>query len=345
MSKEDAKRLVSTVSAIDVQSIPLGLRLNQWTEDGFHGSEHKSTSEWLPEIPMEPSDQGSARAAWDQIQNSYIDFPSDEKLWPLLDGVINLTGSRFSSGGVSERIAKQRYLSVLQFQHMLRWGSTKMPDLSKTKNTDRFSIWETAQIVDVMGRGCAEVGTDDEPYPCWKYSKSFYKKMGTDRDFLLKDILKIRLPWLIAGWLLDPALQYTEGGDAQILHLHDALERHQETNGDANQYNQLPIHSLYFSFIRMVKATKCWNSVGNDIWQWVDQTMPHLNRLLDVRRSVPIDIAHKDATLKAISLIHRVILLQISEAQTNESTACPRPAGLANDRLNEAVSKMEAWPK
>ena len=259
-------------------------------------------------------------------------------------------------------MAREKYRSVLLFQHILRTGKASIPDLTKAKDTHRFSIWETAQISDVMSRGCADNGSAEEPYPCWKYPASFYKKMGVDRDVLLKDILKIRTPWLIAGWMLDPSLQFTEEGDAQISHLHEALEKHVDREfAAAGSYNYLPLHDVYFSFVRLVKAIEssdkrfkahshfdkladasCWNQVSDGLGQWTDSTLGHIDRLMAPSKMPAIDAGHKVQVVDAITTVHRSILLKVRDHVLNPSEACKRVEGTTQP-LKDRLTKIAEW--
>lgn len=362
IDQASATIFINAISSLNTLNIPIAISLNAWTEDSFHGDDHKSTAEWLPEIPIEPQANTDARDTWLRLENAYIETPTDDVFWKMVDGVAILKAARFTTGGVSERLAREKYKSVLLFQHMLRTGKLQVADLTKTNNLDRFSIWETAQIVDVMGRGCSDNGTDLNPFPCWNYPESFYKKMGTDRDTLLKDVLKIRLPWLIAGWMTDPGLQLTEGGDAQIKHLHDALEKHLNTYFPNDQiYNQLPIHDLYFSATRLMKsiqnpdtrfpagpqldqipAPDCWNFVGQGIGQWVEQTLPHLDQTLATTRKPAITADHKSLVVSAVTAINRAILFKIKDQIGKKRPECIAPTTQIIT-ISDAVAKIVAW--
>lgn len=361
-TEASATEFFKALAALDVRQIPIAVKLNRWTEDSFHGDSHRSTAEWLPEIPLEPKTSES-ETEWIKLQNSYLQDPSDENFWRLLDGVELLSSARFTNGGVSQRVAKEKYKAVLQLQHMLRFGDAALPDLSKTKNLDRFSVWETAQIASVMGRGCADTGSSADPYPCWNYPASFYKKMGADRAWLLDDVLKITFPWLVAGWVLDPALQLTEGGDAQMIHLLEAGQMFLDRFGpdNRNSYNQLPLHGLYFSMVRLAKsveapderfpigphldqkpARSCWNQVGQGLGQWIEATLPHLSRILDANRTQAVGAEQKDLVFTAIGKINKAVLLKIKSQLANPAAQCKLQDHPVLS-LKEAVTKIGQW--
>lgn len=360
-SATTAADFTSKIAALDVNKIPVGFRLNRWTEDFFHGDEHSSTAEWMPEIPMEPKDNEKT-VTWVRLQNAYMKDPSDENLWKLMDGTSLLDGRRFIVLGVSGRIASEKYSSVLLSQHMMRFNRLTFPDLTKTTNYHRFNVWETAQISNVMARGCADSGDANDPFPCWKYPASFYKKMGTDRDRLLSDVLKIDYPWLVAGWLLEPSLQLTEEGAAQMEHLHQAAEKHLDRfEGQEGAYNQLPLHDAYFSYVRLVKSVEvpderlpfasglkvkpvkgCWNKAGNGIKQWVEQTLPQIERHVDAAKTPAIAVEHKTAVEQSVKVLNQALLYRIRAAAQAPDARCE---ALKEDAFTTktAVEKIAAW--
>lgn len=359
-SESAATSFTEKLASLDVKSIPIGVTLNHWTEDVFHGEEHSSSAEWMPEIPMEPQDANKT-LEWVRLQNAYMQNPSDENLWKLMDGVELLDGRRFAESGVSVRIAREKYSSVLLLQHMMRFNKVKFPDLTKTSTFHRFNIWETAQISNVMARGCADLGDENDPFPCWKYPASFYEKMGADRSRLLNDVLKINYPWLVAGWILEPSLQLTEKGGAQIEHLHQAAEKHFERfEGLENEYNALPIHDIYFGLVRLVKSVDapderlpfgsglkskpvkgCWHKAGNGLTQWVEMTLPQVKRLVADDRAPAISTTHKDAVRESVRTINQSILYRIK----NSAQAADSKCNVLSEETaaKSAVVKIAAW--
>lgn len=360
-SASDAAAAVAAVAKLDVSQVPIALPLNRWTEDSFHGEGHRSTAEWIPEIPMEPKAEADL-VSWIALQNTYLSDPNDANLWALLDAVPSLSGARFTAGGVSERLAREKYKSVLLLQHHLRHGNGQFPDLTKTTDVNRFSVWETAQITSVMARGCADAGTASDPYPCWKYPASFYKKMGTDRERLLGDVLSMTFPWLVAGWLQDPSLQLTEGGDAQMAHLHLASEQHLERmRRDLATSVQLPLHNLYMAFTRLIKSVEvlddrfpvgahmdekpthsCWGNVSPALSQWLTDTLPAIDRMLLKDAGAADADAQKQLSYSAISRAHRVILWMMKERTDHHADGCKSAVAEAMP-LREAIAKIVAW--
>lgn len=337
----DARALAEQIRGLDVRKIPIAIKLNRWTEDAFHGEQSRSTAEWIPEIPMEAKDDPNT---WIAVQNAYLEDPTDSRLWALLDQVKGLTGARFITSGVSERLAREKYKSVLLLQHQLRRGTFALPDLEATSDKDRFSVWEAGLVATIMARGCSDPGSDDVPYPCWGYPNSFYEKMGRDRSRLLNDVLSMTLPWLVAGWLQDPSLTFTEGGDAQMGHVHEASEEHYERlRVDHAHAAQLPVHNAYMSFVRLTKAD-CWGRVGSQLSQWIDDTLPSLTRMLKHDESTPEASEQRTLVEQVVTAADQAILL-LTRANAAAPTAGCAKTSETPDRysVETAMAKILAW--
>jgi hypothetical protein len=352
-SEGEAAAFIAKVATLDVQTVPIAIALNRWTEDSFHGDVHRSTAEWIPEIPFEASGQNLEK--WIGLQNAYLEDTSDDRLWAMIDGISLLDAKRFTEGGASERLAREKYKSVLLFQHQMRRNDRRLPDLTRTSDVNRFSVWEAALIAGVMGRGCADLGTEENPFPCWKYPASFFKKMGSERTRLLSDALSLSLPWLVAGLYQDPALQFTEGGGGQMSHVHAASERRASAGGEADA---LPFHNLYFSLVRLVKSVEavderlpsgehldhkavrsCWAQVGPGLAQWLDDTLPALDRML---KSAPGESEQRQLVNEAVSAAHFAVLWMIKKRLAAPLEGC-KASGHEPMTLQDAVPKIVAW--
>lgn len=79
VSEEEAAAYVSKIATLDVQAIPIAIGLNRWTEDSFHGDVHRSTAEWIPEIPFEASGENIAK--WIGLQNAYRKRTSNRRVY------------------------------------------------------------------------------------------------------------------------------------------------------------------------------------------------------------------------------------------------------------------------
>ena len=350
-----ARQLADAIEKIDPRSIAIGIALNPWTADGFHGPRQTSTAEWIPELAMEARDQAHDDA-WVALENRYLESPTDKNFWALYDGVEDLGAQRFvASDGIAERLSREKFRSVLLFQHMMRRDDATLPDLAVAANLPRFSVWEVGQVGTVFGRGCAEDGTEtgDNPFPCWGYRPQFFEKMGRDRDALLLDAQRLILPWLTTGFLLDPALQFTENGDAQILHWHQALIDAASTAGLNVVSGDLPLHHLYFGAVRMTRAVDaydpqfgngrefsqrtingCWDKVQAGLGQYQGATLHALSQL-------GVE-ATESAAERATLAINRMIILLAQHSLSSPEPAC-KAAASPGANLKSIITSIGAW--
>lgn len=331
-----ARALADKVLKLDPSTIRVGIALNKWTSDSVYGSSQRTTAEWIPELPMEPG-SAEVEGRWTSAQNQYLENPTAENFWVMYDMVGELGAGRLVTGGVAERLSREKYRSVLVLQHMMRVNDTTFPDLHKAKGLFRFSIWETGQVATVMLRGCAEDRAASQPLACWGYTPKFHAKMGMNQDELLADAQKMVLPWLTTGLIVDPNLQFTENGDAQIQHWHDASR---ELAGARLP----PEHEVYFGLLRLVHAVDafdttlpsghafehasvngCWNTAHAGLVQWTDSTL----RALEGRETA--------STLA----VNRMALRLIGAALNKPLASCKEHQGA--DSMATIVRALGEW--
>ncbi len=339
-----AKGLLKAFAELDVRSIRLGLELNPWTADGFHGAAERTSAEWIPELPMEPRDHADEKR-WIKLQNQYLATPDDKSLWAMYDFLDHLSARRVSPGGVAERLSREKLKSVLVVQHMMRHDRAAFPDVKAAPDLHRFSIWEVGQVAVTMLRGCGvEASVAQEVLGCWGYTPKFFEKMAPEPDALLADAQRMVLPWLTAGLVIDPGLQFTEGGDAQMLHWHDAAKE---------AAVELPMHELYFGALRLTRAYEagdsrfgtgrgfgvpvangCWSMVRPALDQWLTSTLP------------AIEARGKDAPARTAALaVNRAALFAIQESLKVPIPVCPTPVADVRTRLQESVKTLGSWGK
>jgi mono/diheme cytochrome c family protein len=360
---DNARKLTDKILSLDTYDVKIAVPLNRWAEDKYHGAANASTAEWLPELPMEPRD-AKEKDEWIQAQNQYLETHDDHDFWIMFDKAEHLGAQRFSDGGVGERLAREKFRSVLVFQHMMRKNTRSLPSLAKEKDFGRFAVWEAAQTVSVMMRGCADSGTPAEPFPCWDYPASFYEKMGRDRKVLISDLSRINLPWLIAGWLTEPNLQLTENGDAQIQHLHDAMARQYGSVVDqSTSADKAFVHTIYFSLIRIVKSIEaldeklpvgsdhgrkavngCWLPVNQALQQWKDQTLLNLEEMGIFHSSPFLSPDDEKNVKRVISRVHSLILHNLAASRNKPTPGCEQDKTIQMSSL-EFVSAIEDFER
>ena len=347
---EELSVMMASLAAQPLSELQLGMPFSRWTEDQFNGDEHKSTAEWIPELAMEAGDDKS-RHEYNEAQSTYLESPGDENFWKLYELIGNLSAKRFTEGGVGERLSREKYRSVLLFSHMMRRGSYEFPSLAAQKDLMKFSVWETGQVATVMLQGCGETEADKTLLPCWGFPKKFFDRMGSDRDFLLRDLQSIPIQWLTAGLFLDPTFQFTELGDAQIQHWHDALESRSQID---SKY-ALPWHHLVLGVLKLAKAmnnmdeslpsgpslarkpvNQCWNTAHPAIEQWANSTLKVLSRQSATLKGDE-GLRFERATIR----INRAILINMSVALKAPRDSCKNPKSL--DAFKTLVSSIGDW--
>jgi mono/diheme cytochrome c family protein len=293
-----ARAIADVIAKLDVRSVPLALRLSRLTSDAFHSQSDRTTSEWIPEIALEPRN-AEAERSWIDATNRYLEHPDAGGFWTLYEAVEHLSSERFVTDGVAQRLSREKFRATLLMQHLLRSGRNELPELGSVRLAGKFPIWESAQVAVVMTRGCAEIDEDGPLLPCWNYPPEFYAKMAMDRAELIADLRSFIASWFVAGWLVDPSLQFTEEGAARIADLHLALDGAAAFSiAPEGAGHLLPAHHLYFGLVRLVKAIDamdpklpagrdferqvvngCWSTPSIALEEWVAQTLPALDRL------------------------------------------------------------------
>jgi hypothetical protein len=223
LTLDDAKRHREEWLNVNPRTLKIGIPLNRWSEDPFHGTEHATMADWLPDLPRIPK-EGRADD-WYALHDNYLQHPTDENFWAMYDKVSRYTQPIFS--GRSERFFHRKYRSVLMAQHifrnevMNRNRFEERPSLAwfPARNDDIDNpIWDIGLLAHNLRRGPSD--EDDFRMPPEVLLRS--KPSGTIKE----QMDAIRVPWFYAGWLLDLGLQHSRGGEPTTqaryftLHMH-----------------------------------------------------------------------------------------------------------------------------
>ena len=172
---------------VDLTKLRVGIRFNRLSEDGFHGPEHRSIADWLPDVPV----AGVSDAAMDR----YLADPSDENL-RLLDEGVRPRAQTASTPGEILAVAKYRALLILQ--HRLRTGRLTPLTLPGRLDLNQNPFWDVADFAHLYSEQ-SEIRSLGFPPEI-----AAAKQGGPTYQAQLRDL---RLPWFWLGWTLDPALQ------------------------------------------------------------------------------------------------------------------------------------------
>ena len=186
-------------------SFPSGSRSNRWSEDPHRGD--ASIADWLPDLPRLPLDRG-ARDQLHALHDAYLAYPSDDRLFDVIDETRRLTSSGF--GGNGERFMAHKYESVLVAQHLLR------------REVTRGSMWQDRPSAAWLP---SRMTSDSGPNPVWmvgdfaRVHKSgdvelpagVIDRVGNGFD---EEMRRVKIAWFWAGWQFDQGLQRTHGSNS-----------------------------------------------------------------------------------------------------------------------------------
>ncbi len=197
---EQAHQAFDEILAIDLMKLPIGIAFSRLSEDEFHGREHSTIAQWIPDAPA-LAQTPQLRA----MEETYLAEPSDSNL-ARLDAYYRDAWDPAMSASQSLFLAKTR--SLLKLQHLLRMTGSATP---------------TKTALEPHGAATGEGSAPSNPW--WEvgdlsriYSETSVDNFGLPRDVVTKkrggptfsDQLKaLRLPWLWLGWMTDPSLQRT----------------------------------------------------------------------------------------------------------------------------------------
>lgn len=223
LSLEDAKHHREIWLSVNPRTLKIGIPFNRWSEDPFHGTNHATMADWLPDLPRIPRDDRAEE--WYDLHDAYLRNPTDQNFWEMYDNEHRYTRSIFN--GSSEHFFHRKYRSVLMAQHMFRkelMNQDEFPDRptlawfpARTDDIDN-PIWDIGLTAHNLRNGPSDEGDFAMPPNVLLRSKP----SGTVKE----QMDDIRVPWFYAGWLFDLGLQHSGGGDATTqaryftLHMH-----------------------------------------------------------------------------------------------------------------------------
>jgi len=182
-----AKAARDQVLSVNLDRLKIGIPLDRLSEDVFHGNEHASIADWIPDVPL------SSELPTD-IQDAYLASPS-KRTYDALDHALAEIAPRQPS--LSHYLSVNKRRSLLYLQHNMR-----MKLLNKSEPV-RFEGFNPMWNIGDFGRQFAEVSVSKMGLPEDIAAK---KVAGPDSKEQLK---QLRLSWMWLGWCMDPGLQKT----------------------------------------------------------------------------------------------------------------------------------------
>jgi len=223
-SREKALEAQRQLLALDIHRLRIGVRLDRWSEDGFHGLSHTgqdpldgsgaigqngSVAEWLPNMASRPEDPED----FYQVFDRYAANPTDYNFWPFYDSLAESTRSEEALQSEDEERAFKwmatKYESIQVLAHMLRQQTLEYPDrvidqLERdiVSNRDiaiaRQPIWRVGDLIRQRPLHC------DHPDGCTVFPDFVKNEANEDKLELQSRILE--RAWFWAGWMLDRSL-------------------------------------------------------------------------------------------------------------------------------------------
>lgn len=266
LSKEEALLQKDEWMSMDVRQIPIGIELPRWSEDGFHGEQHKSINDWLPLVPRFPKENNEAH--WFALQDAYLKSPTDENFLAYYDAInheffrANKRRSDFAFTdhpfeGNGKIVGLEKFRSVQIATHLFRQEHLEAGKSFVERPPVIFD-----RIVQMKGRHERQTMNN----PMWEVGDYFRKHNGKKANIEMPDtpegLLDTFLPldqaanqarvsWLTLGWLFDPALQKTGRAGSKMTINGAYLQRtfsNKRLLGPINDESErigFPIHSLY----------------------------------------------------------------------------------------------------
>ena len=223
-SREKALQAEQQLLELDLHRLRIGVRLDRWSEDEFHGLSHMgqdpldgsglsgqvgSVAEWLPNMAIRPDHESDFYRDFD----TYAQNPTDVAFWTFYDQIGAATGSEEHVASESEKRAfewmQTKYQAVQVVGHMLRQRTLRYPDRgidqlypdlisNRTTAIDRQPFWRVGDLIRQHPLNC------DAPHGCMFLPEFIPNETNLQKRTLQSRILE--RAWFWAGWMVDPPL-------------------------------------------------------------------------------------------------------------------------------------------
>jgi hypothetical protein len=235
-SRAKAELAERQLLALNVRNLQIGVRLDRWSEDTFHGPSHigqdpddphgtegqsASVAEWLPNLATEPpADRAEAfYASFDR----YADNPTDFSFWKFYDTIRQSTAShealRTPAHERSFAWMQTKYEAIQVMGHMLRRGTLEPPDttIDQPHAGDEAALataiarnpfWRVGDLIRQHPLNC------NHPDGCTTFPE-FVPAETREREQNLQSRI-LQRAWFWAGWMIDDALLRSEDNFATI---------------------------------------------------------------------------------------------------------------------------------
>ena len=211
---EQALAAKSQVLAYDLRNEPLGIPFPRWSEDGFHGAEHGTLHDWLPDVSPIPANEADAAVLFG-LHDAYIANPTPEALWAIQAhndafGVPSTFAGSPLPGTNAAVFGRRKHASMLAGQHLLRMEHAGVPIATPVgrpvvmrPSFNRFNF--PFDIGSRINQSTMRPIRADFPAPIIAGLNGGRGDSETAfRDMMTRELM---LSWWMVGWVLEPGLQ------------------------------------------------------------------------------------------------------------------------------------------
>jgi Bacterial Ig domain len=256
-----AKVVLNELLAVDLRALRVGIAYPRWSADIFNGNDHGSLNDWVADLAREP-DNNADRNTWQQIQDTYLQNPSDENFWRMYGAADRYTKSFTVPTSSTNEFTRHKFKSALVGQHMMRVEALGRRDFMRGKLA--FSYLESAPYKSALnfteflpGGDIWEVGDmarkilGNQITPDNASTRARLSALGMPQ-FVVDSVSpnhiwenteeEIRLPWFWFGFTLEPSLNRINGSNSTKVgeYMHGTLLR-----------ERMFIHDAFSQAVRM----------------------------------------------------------------------------------------------
>ena len=184
-----AKAAAKQLLKIDLSTLKIGIRMNRLSQDSFHGANHATVADWIPDVPV---------ANDKHIKRTILACQQDPVLgnFQLLDHEVSdlIPKSGF------QQLAIDKYRALIAYSFGLKRNGRRGNLCSRVRffgNDNPF--WNLGNVARILSEGDAHsIGIP---------ANVIAKKSG---PYTISQQLKsMILPWLWLGWIKDPTLRHS----------------------------------------------------------------------------------------------------------------------------------------
>ncbi|TVR17878.1 MAG: hypothetical protein EA391_03585 [Balneolaceae bacterium] len=195
----DTQQQAERLTEVNLLDLPVGIRLNLWSEDPYYSSSADILGDWLPLNPIRPT--GSGQYLFDELQRAYTANTGIKQLSELLSFISEVDFR--TPAGTLDFLSYSKYKAQLIAQHSFRYTGKKSEQRSSSID----------EILSDLNRAEPEIGN-----PFWDIGRYFADSPTIDELNLPESHLSrlsgdtfqdLALAWLWLGWMADPGFQFT----------------------------------------------------------------------------------------------------------------------------------------